>query len=165
VNVSPHIILACLLAGGSALASVPSSRTGSRDYPYAPDKSPFTSPAKVVVEAPVPLLADWSLAGVAEVQDGYLITLSHRQKAGERMTLRSAGQGTFKVDRVDFGKDWRETVVHISSGGLSTALRFDPAAMVPASKAAATAPVPANSLKTPAPAGSIASKAPATHPH
>lgn len=108
----------------------------------------MTTPAKEVVETPRDPLADWQLAGVSEVPDGYLVTLSHRQKAGDSLIIRPSGvqvigksvapAGELKVEGVDLAAgDWKKTVVRLNTNGQSAEVRFPDPLPAPATRAAA----------------------------
>ena len=84
-----------------------------------------------------------------------MVTLQHKKNAGETQVIRPSGtmkrfadrmeelapgaSGSFKVDRVEFGKkSWMDTVVHLSAGGRSGVVKFDEKSTTP--KAAAAPP-------------------------
>ncbi len=144
------ITLSCLLAGGIASAGVPVQRS-LEAYRTLWNPGLMTSPPRQVIGDPPPNpLADWQLTGVSELKDGYLVTLASRKVAGEQLVIRPTGARIlgsdkagpdFKVARVQFAKEWRDSVVHLDCGGNVAMIRFDDKLPVPAA-AKAAAPVP-----------------------
>ena len=147
-----HVLLACLPLAGSALAGVP-GKAGLDQYNDLWENSPFCSKP---VEKPRPAgeLVNWMLGGVSEVEGGYLVMLSHRHRAGERLVIRPSGidhfladrfepltPGAYQIERVEFAADWRDLEVHLVAGGERGTLRFDKTSMVPAMTPAVRLPV------------------------
>lgn len=145
------ITFGCLLASGIASAGVPVRRP-LEAYRSLWDPGVICSPRVDKPEPPhVDPLADWQLTGLSELQSGYLVTLANRKNAGEKLVVRPSGTEIlgvsakagpdFKVTRVEFAKEWRDSVVHLDCGGTAAVIRFDEKLPVPAA-ATAAAPVP-----------------------
>ncbi len=120
------------------------------------NNSPFTAkpPPPEKAEEITPL-DDWRLGGVSPIEGGYMVTIFHKKNAGESQIIRPTGtvvkakdemkflspgaSGSYKVDRVEYGKDsWKDTVVYLSAGGRSGKVEFDEKLLTPK----AAAPVP-----------------------
>lgn len=145
--------LSALLAIGIASADVP-RKPSNASYAHLWNDSPFTSkPPPPPPGEQVGAFDDWALAGVSEVEGGYMVTLQHKKNAGETQTIRPSGttksfpdrmeafepgaSGSFKVDRVEFGKSsWMDTVVHLSAGGRTGTVKFDEKSTTPKAGAA-----------------------------
>jgi hypothetical protein len=145
--------LSTLLAIGVASADVP-RKPSNASYAHLWNNSPFTSkPPPPVQGEQVGAFDDWALAGVSEIEGGYMVTLQHKKNTGEMQTIRPSGtikhfpdrmeeiapgaSGSFKVDRVEFGKTkWMDTVVHLSAGGRSGSVKFDEKTTTPKAGAA-----------------------------
>jgi hypothetical protein len=148
--------IALLLVSTVALAGAPVKKpvTG---YSTLWSNSPFTSkPPPPEKGAEIPPLDDWALGGVSEIEGGYMVTIFHKKNAGENQIIRPSGTmvkvkdemkwlepgapGSYKVDRVEYGKEsWKDTVVYLSSsGGRSDKVAFDDKLIAPAASAAPT---------------------------
>ena len=163
------ILLACSLAAGTACAgeSGPNWRPAPGDklpsYRHLWEKSPFTSPPPVKTGEIADPFADWTLTGVSEIAGGYRVSLSRRSHPDETLMILpdlnrrytadridetgSEAAGAFKVERVEFGADWRDTVVFLSCGGRTGSVRFDEKTLNPSSQ-----PQAAHKLPSPGPA-------------
>lgn len=138
----------------AAFAGAPQKKPDTA-YSHLSSNSPFTSkpPPPVKVDE-APPLEDWALGGVSEVEGGYMVTLFHKKNAGEMQIIRPSGTlkkakdemewvnpgaaGSYKVERVEYGKDsWKDTVVYLNSGGRSDKVAFDEKLLAPAAAAAA----------------------------
>ena len=146
-------VLGVLLAVGMASAEVP-RKPSNASYAHLWNNSPFTSKPPPEKQADViGAFDDWALGGVSEVEGGYMVTLQHKKNAGETQVIRPSGttkyfadrmeehpagaSGSFKVDRVEFGKtSWMETVVHLSAGGRTGTVKFDEKSTTPKASAA-----------------------------
>jgi hypothetical protein len=144
---------ALLFASAVALAGAPVKKpvTG---YAALWSNSPFTSkPPPPPPGEQVTPLDDWALGGVSEIEGGYMVTIFHKKNAGETKIIRPTGtmvkvkdemewitpgaSGSYKVDRVEYGKDsWKDTVVYLSAGGRSDKVSFDEKLLAPAAAAA-----------------------------
>ena len=146
-----HLLSAFFLIG-LASAEVP-RKPSNASYAHLWNNSPFTSKPPPPPGEQVGAFDDWSLGGVSEVEGGYMVTLQHKKNAGETQVIRPSGttkyypdrmedlaagaSGSFKVDRVEFGKSsWMDTVVHLSSGGRSGSVKFDEKTTTPKASAA-----------------------------
>ncbi|WP_367872651.1 hypothetical protein [Luteolibacter sp. Populi] len=141
------ILLTCLLAGGTVFAGAP-AKPDLRKYRHLwENPSVFTSPAPVkTVDIPDPF-ADWTLTGVSEIDGGYMVSMGRRNHPDETLIVRPdlnrrytadrideidpGTPGAFKVERVEFAGNWRDTVVFLSSGGRTGSIRFDGKALNP----------------------------------
>ena len=140
-----HISLFILALAGSAAARVP-GKAKLGDYDHLWENSPI---CRKPVERNSPpkeeFLSEWLLGGVSEVEGGYLVTLCHRQNAGERLVIRPTGTyhylshgmeviepGTFRIERVQLPKDWRDLEVHLLAGDERGVLKFEEKALLPA---------------------------------
>ena len=82
-----------------------------------------------------------------------MVTLVHKKNAGETQIIKPRGTvhsskdemkwlnpgapGSFKVDRVEYGKkSWKDTTVYVSAGGKSGTMKFDDKQLVPTASAA-----------------------------
>jgi hypothetical protein len=82
--------------------------------------SPFTvKPVEEPKEAPPSALDDYTLAGVAQVKDGWFVVLMNKKKRDERVRLRpgEANPQGFKVMNVTHGDGYKETKVRSSLAG------------------------------------------------
>ena len=149
-------ILAFAASGSLALAAVP-KKVPVTSYSKLWSQSPFTTkpPPKSTVDENS-ALDDWTLGGVSEVTGGgYMITLLNKKNVGESQIIRPGGvqkmlpdkvewlelgaPGTFKLDRVEYGKGgWKDISVHLLAGGKPGVIKFDDKTTVP--KAGAAAP-------------------------
>ena len=155
MKASVILSFSALLTIGMASADVP-RKPSNATYAHLWNNSPFTSkPPPPPPGEQVGAFDDWALAGVSEIEGGYMVTLQHKKNAGETQVIRPSGtmkrfadrmeelapgaSGSFKVDRVEFGKkSWMDTVVHLSAGGRSGVVKFDEKSTTP--KAAAAPP-------------------------
>jgi hypothetical protein len=153
MKTSAILSVSAFLLIGAASADVP-KKPSNASYAHLWNNSPFTSKPPPVDPGPVVgAFDDWVLGGVSEVEGGYMVTLQHKKNAGESQILRPTGtmkyfpdrmeelppgaSGSFKVDRVEFGKtSWMDTVVHLSAGGRSGSVKFDEKTMTPKAGAA-----------------------------
>jgi len=153
MKTSAILSFSAFLLIGAASADVP-KKPSNASYAHLWNNSPFTSkPPPPPPGEQVGAFDDWALAGVSEVEGGYMVTLQHKKNAGEVQTIRPSGtmkhfpdrmeelppgaSGSFKVDRVEFGKtSWMDTVVHLSAGGRSGSVKFDEKTMTPKAGAA-----------------------------
>lgn len=142
-----------LLVVGVARAEVP-RKPSNASYAHLWNNSPFTSkPPPAVQGEQVSAFDDWALGGVSEIEGGYMITLQHKKNAEEKQVISPRGtmkyfadrmeevasgaSGSFKVDRVEFGKgSWMDTVVHLSAGGRTGTVKFDEKTTTPKAAAA-----------------------------
>jgi hypothetical protein len=142
-----------LLLPAVAFAGAPQKKNVTS---YSPlwTNSPFTSKPPPPDRGPeLSAFDDWALGGVSEIEGGYMVTLLHKKNAGENQIIRPSGTistakdgmkylkpgdpGSFKVERVDFGKSsWKDTSVQLSSGGRTGAVKFDEKLIAPAASAA-----------------------------
>jgi hypothetical protein len=140
---------ALLLCAAVASAEVPSKApVGRYSLLWEAGRSPFTTPKKEASAPRANPLEDWSLGGVSEITGGYMITLNHRKNAGETLVIRPDGvqkllpdkverlepgaPGTFKLDRVEYGKGgWQDISVHLSAGSEVAVIRFDEDSIAP----------------------------------
>lgn len=149
------------VAATAAFAGAPVKKQDS-SYTHLSTNSPFTSkpPPPVREEGPPPL-DDWALGGVSEVDGGYMVTIFHKKNVGEMQIIRPSGTlkkakdemewinpgaaGSYKVERVEYGKDsWKDTVVYLNSGGKSDKVAFDEKLLTPAASATPTQNRPPN---------------------
>ena len=145
--------LVMFLASALAFAGAPVKKPDT-SYSHLSTNSPFTSkpPPPIPVEGPAPL-DDWALGGVSEVEGGYMVTIFHKKNAGETQIIRPSGTmvkvkdemkwlnpgeaGSYKVERVEYGKEsWKDTVVYLSSGSSTDKVAFDDKLLAPAASAA-----------------------------
>lgn len=148
ISMGSVMILASAIAFAGAPVKVPDNT-----YSHLSTNSPFTSkpPPKAPDEVATPL-DDWALGGVSEVEGGYMVTIFHKKNAGETQIIRPSGTlvtvkdemkwinpgaaGSYKVERVEYGKDsWKDTVVYLSSGSRSDKVAFDDKLLAPAASA------------------------------
>lgn len=142
-----------ILASSIAFAGAPVKKPDT-SYSHLSTNSPFTSkpPPKPTDPEATPL-DDWALGGVSEVEGGYMVTIFHKKNAGETQIIRPNGTlvkakdemkwinpgaaGSYKVERVEYGKEsWKDTVVYLSSGSRSDKVAFDDKLLAPAASAA-----------------------------
>ena len=149
--------LTLLVAGTTALSAAPPVKQPVTKYLHLSQNSPFTTkPVVTNTERVDTTFEDWALGGVSEVEGGYMVTLVNKKNQGETQIIKPRGTvhnskdemkwinpgapGSFKVEKVEYGKkSWKDTTVLISSGGKSATMKFDDKQMAPA---AAAAPVP-----------------------
>lgn len=142
-------IIAVSLAAGIVSADVPAKPPLATYSKLWTDSVLCSAPEPSRPPGPDQAMADWALGGVSEIKGGYMITLFHRKNAGESMIIRPGGvqkitagkiergitpgeAGTFKLDRVEFGKGgWREISVHLSGRSGSGVVRFDEKDLMP----------------------------------
>jgi hypothetical protein len=144
-----------IFASAIAFAAAPVKKPDT-SYTHLSSNSPFTSkpPPPVKGDEATPL-DDWALGGVSEVEGGYMVTIFHKKNAGETQIIRPSGTmvkvkdemkwinpgaaGSYKVERVEYGKEsWKDTVVYLSSGSRSDKVAFDEKLLAPAASAAPT---------------------------
>ena len=153
MKTSAILSFSAFLLIGAASADVP-RKPSNASYAHLWNNSPFTSKPPPANPDPVAgAFDDWVLGGVSEVEGGYMVTLQHKKNAGETQIVRPTGtmkyfpdrmeelppgaSGSFKVDRVEFGKtSWMDTVVHLSAGGRSGTVKFDEKTTTPKAGAA-----------------------------
>lgn len=142
-----------IFASALAFAGAPVKKPDT-SYTHLSSNSPFTSkpPPQVTEAGPAPL-DDWALGGVSEIEGGYMVTIFHKKNAGETQIIRPSGTmvkvkdemkwlnpgapGSYKVERVEYGKEsWKDTVVYLSSGSGSDKVAFDDKLLAPAASAA-----------------------------
>jgi hypothetical protein len=144
--------LALILTAPAVLAAPPKKAPDS-NYTHLYTNSPFTSkPLPPKGPDVVDTFEDWALGGVSEIEGGYMVTLFHKKNAGETQVIRPRGTmvskkdemewlepgapGTFKVERVEYGKEsWKDTVVVLSGGSRSGQVKFDEKLIVPKASA------------------------------
>jgi hypothetical protein len=144
--------LALVLASSAAFAAPP-KKAPDHNYTHLYTNSPFTTkPPPPDRPEEVNTFEDWALGGVSEIDGGYMVTLLHKKNAGETQVIRPRGTivkakdemkwldpgaaGSFKVERVEYGKtSWKDTAVVLSGGGRTGQVKFDDKLIVP--KAAA----------------------------
>lgn len=150
ISIGSVMILATALAFAGAPVKKPET-----SYSHLSTNSPFTSkPPPPIQEAGPAPLDDWALGGVSEVEGGHMVTIFHKKNAGETQIIRPSGTmitakdemkwlnpgeaGSYKVERVEYGKEsWKDTVVYLSSGsGGSEKVAFDDKLIAPAASAA-----------------------------
>jgi hypothetical protein len=150
--------LLVLLSSGTLALAAPPTKKQVNSYSNLWSNSPFTT--KPVQEGAGPVISafdDWALGGVSPIEGGYMVVLTHKKNVGEKLVIEPRGTlktskdemkwlqpgaaGTFKVERVEFGKDdWRkDTAVYLSSGGKTGPVKFDdkklnPVAAAPAAR-------------------------------
>ena len=142
-----------ILASAIAFAGAPVKKPDT-SYSHLSTNSPFTSkPPPGTKEPEATPLDDWALGGVSEVEGGYMVTIFHKKNAGETQIIRPSGTmvkvkdemkwinpgaaGSYKVERVEYGKEsWKDTVVYLSSGSRSDKVAFDEKLLAPAASAA-----------------------------
>lgn len=147
-------ILAVSLAAGTASAEPP-KKPPLTTYTKLWSDSPFTTkPPPAAMKEEDSAMADWTLGGVSEVDGGYMVTLLHKKNAGESMIIRPRNiqkvtadaiewlkpgdPGTFKLDRVEYGKGgWKDISVHLMAGTRSGVVRFDEKNLTPKASAPA----------------------------
>jgi hypothetical protein len=147
------LAFSAVFAVGAASADVP-RKPSNASYAHLWNSSPFTSkPPPPPPGEQVGAFDDWALGGVSEVEGGYMVTLQHKKNAGERQVIlptltmkhfpdrteqfAPGASGSFKVDRVEFGKtSWMDTVVHLSAGGRTGSVKFDEKSTTPKGGAA-----------------------------
>ena len=144
--------LTLLLAGTTAFAAPPVKAPPTK-YSHLHTQSPFTVPPVVEkVEKIDTTFDDWALGGVSEIEGGYMVTLINKKNQGETQVIKPRGTvvskkdemewlnpgapGSFKVERVTYGKtSWKETTVLVSSGGKTGTMKFDDKQLTPAASA------------------------------
>lgn len=149
ISMGSVMILASAIAFAGAPVKVP-----DHTYNHLSSNSPFTSkPEKKAPDDVATPLDDWALGGVSEVEGGYMVTIFHKKNAGEMQIIRPGGtlkkakdemewinpgaSGSYKVERVEYGKEsWKDTVVYLSSGSRSDKVAFDEKLLAPAAAAA-----------------------------
>jgi hypothetical protein len=150
ISIGSVLILASALAFAGAPVKKPDT-----SYSHLSTNSPFTSkPPPPIQEAGPAPLDDWALGGVSEVEGGHMVTIFHKKNAGETQIIRPSGTlvkvkdemkwlnpgapGSYKVERVEYGKEsWKDTVVYLTSGnGGSDKVAFDDKLLAPAASAA-----------------------------
>lgn len=149
ISMGSVMIFASAIAFAGAPVKVPDTK-----YGHLSTNSPFTSkPPPDTKEPEATPLDDWALGGVSEVEGGYMVTIFHKKNAGEMQIIRPGGtlkkakdemewinpgaSGSYKVERVEYGKDsWKDTVVYLSSGSRSDKVAFDEKLIAPAASAA-----------------------------
>jgi len=140
------VMLSGLAFAGNPVASldvVPAPRKQEVErYRHLWEHSPFTSPRRDKPVAQPELMSGWTLAGVSEIEGGYMVTILRRGSPRESQVIRPTGTtwnlpdrttdlapgapGTFTIDRVDFGRaSWSGTVVHFSADGRAGSLMFE----------------------------------------
>lgn len=142
-----------ILASAIAFAGAPVKKPDT-SYAHLSTNSPFTSkPPPVDKGEEATPLDDWALGGVSEVEGGYMVTIFHKKNAGETQIIRPGGtlvkakdemkwinpgaSGSYKVERVEYGKEsWKDTVVYLSSGSRSDKVSFDEKLLAPTASAA-----------------------------
>lgn len=144
------VSLSLLLAGSAAFAETPEKKPVDA-YQHLSRNSPFTSDPVAPKPPTAPsVFDDWALGGVSEVEGGYIVTLVHKKNQGETQVIKPSGTiysskdemvwikpgdpKGFKVEKVQFDKNWKNTTVLISSGDKSATMKFDEKQMVPAAK-------------------------------
>ncbi|QJE94230.1 hypothetical protein [Luteolibacter luteus] len=173
----PFSIFAVSLAAGIASAEPP-KKPPLTTYTKLWSDSPFTTkPPPAAAKEEDSAMADWTLGGVSEVEGGYMVTLLHKKNAGESMILRPKNiqkitadeiewlkpgdPGTFKLDRVEYGKGgWKDITVHLVAGARSGVVRFDEKNLTPK----ASGPAPGNRQGQPGQPGQPVPGQPAQQP-
>ncbi len=147
-------LLVLLSSSAVALAAPPTKKQVDK-YSQLWLSSPFTTkPPPPEKGMEISAFDDWALGGVSPVEGGYMVVLTHKKNVGEKQVIQPrgtlvtskdemkwvppGGPGTFKVERVEFGKtDWRkETAVYLSSGGKTGPVKFDDKKLNPVAAAA-----------------------------
>lgn len=145
-------ILMFFALAGLAVAEIP-KKTPLHTYARLWSPSPFTIPP-AAPGGPVAVnpFEDWSLGGVSQLADGYMITLFNTKKAGESMVitpkkvtrylgdkievLLPSDPAALSVAKVERGKNsWKETVVTLSSAGRTGIVKFNEKDLLPKSGA------------------------------
>ncbi|MEK7949907.1 hypothetical protein [Luteolibacter soli] len=147
--------LTLLLAGTTAFAAGPPVKKPVTSYLHLSQNSPFTTKPVVTAEhREDTTFEDWALGGVSEVEGGYMVTLVNKKNQGETQVIKPRGTvhstkdemkwinpgapGSFKVDKVEFGKkSWKDTIVMVSVGDKKGTMKFDDKQMAPTAAAAA----------------------------
>lgn len=147
-------LTAVSLSAGIAWAEAP-KKPPLTTYTKLWSDSPFTTkPPPPSAKEEDSAMADWTLGGVSEVEGGYMITLLHKKNAGESIIIRPRNvqkttadaiewlkpgdPGTFKLDRVEYGKGgWKDISVHLVSGTRTGVVRFDEKNLAPKASAPA----------------------------
>lgn len=146
-------LVAVSLTAGIARAEVP-KKPPLKTYTKLWSESPICSkPPQAKPEHEDSAMADWTLGGVSEIEGGNRVTLLHKKNAGESMVIRPGSvqkrtpdkiesditpgdSGTFKLDRVEYGKGgWKDISVHLSDGTRSGVVRFDEKNLIPKASA------------------------------
>lgn len=117
--------IAALAAAGAAEAPRKAPLTR---YAELWTKSPFTTPPKVIENAPeVNPFEDYALRGIAPLSRGcYLITLVNKKNPTETKTIDTERSSEFEVVKID--RDAEKplgTVVHLKQGNFSGTVGFD----------------------------------------
>ena len=156
----PSLFRSCLIVllamSGLDAAELPKKAPLSR-YQSLWQNSPFTTPPKQEVGAPLPdVFGDWALKGIAPIGSGYLITLINKKNPAEAVPPIDTDQPSeYQVLRIERDPDKAlGTVVYLSKGDITGSVTFDEKLSVPKptvakavpKKNAGTAPT-----KTPAP--------------
>lgn len=125
----PHSAFVFLALTGAALAAVPTKASPYWQGPLV-TRSPFTSPPLVTKDVPAPnALETYGLLGVSSIgNDGYRVTLVHKDKPGERIIVDSnKSENGFKILGVNrVTGDPSATVVRLQFGAESGTVAFDP---------------------------------------
>jgi hypothetical protein len=143
-----------LLFGGAAAFAAPPQKKPVTSYLHLSQNSPFTTkPVVKAEERADTTFEDWALGGVSEVEGGYMVTLLHKKNQGETQVIKPRGTvhsskdemkwlnpgapGSFKVERVNYGKtSWKDTTVVVSTGDKTGTMKFDDKQLTPTASAA-----------------------------
>ncbi|MEI6653453.1 MAG: hypothetical protein WCP45_01685 [Verrucomicrobiota bacterium] len=151
----PSLFRSCLIVllamSGLDAAELPKKAPLSR-YQSLWQNSPFTTPPKQEVGAPLPdVFGDWALKGIAPIGSGYLITLINRKNPAEPVpSIDTDRPSEFTIDRIERNPDKPlDTVVYLSKGTQKGSIRYDeklstikPAAVKPGQHPPGQPPVP-----------------------
>ena len=145
--------LTLLFAGATAFAEGPPVKQPVTKYLHLSQNSPFTTKPVITTEAREDTtFEDWALGGVSEVEGGYMVTLVNKKNQGETQIIKPRGTvhstkdemkwinpgapGSFKVDKVEFGKkSWKDTIVLVSVGDKKGTMKFDDKQLAPTAAA------------------------------
>lgn len=136
---APRIILITLAIAGWAAAAKP-ARPGLTKYSGLWSNSPFTSkPLPPPPGEEADPLEDYALLGVSPIGSGYRVTLIHKKKPEERVTVDSdKPSGDFKINSVvRKAGDPLGTVVRMTSGSRTGTVGFDEKLLILAAPPAA----------------------------
>jgi len=121
-----------------ALADAPSKKQLSR-YSALWTDSPFTTKPQIENKSEaIDALADWMLAGVSSVENGYFVTLMDKRDRSKRIRLAPglSNNSGIELVSVNMGESYRDTKVKLRANGQVGELKFDTAALKAVSKSA-----------------------------
>lgn len=125
------ITLLCLAFCSISLANSP-EKIPLQSYSKLWTNSPFTTPpVKIGPAVPENSFKDYHLTGIAPVEGGYRITISHKKNNNERVVIEPGTAAKFQVLRVERNPEITlGTVVTLTDGRVQGEVRFEPTLVV-----------------------------------